>query len=107
MASSLVDTFRLSRDSSEQDVARLVLLGIPAKNALNRLLESEDTGMKSLVTYVAYESGLNARDAGKRAERTGAASGAPSSIRLIARATARTSPWRTRSASTSLSGPSL
>ncbi|TLX96502.1 MAG: hypothetical protein E6K96_06105 [Thaumarchaeota archaeon] len=69
MASSLVDTFRLSRDPSEKDVARLVLLGIPAKNALNRLLESEETGMKSLVTYVASESGLSARDAGRRAER--------------------------------------
>ena len=55
MASSLVDTFRLSRDPSEKDVARLVLLGIPAKNALNQLLESEETGMKSLVTYVASE----------------------------------------------------
>ena len=69
LASSLVDTFRLTRDPSEKDVARLVLLGIPAKNALNRLLESEETGMKSLVTYVASESGLSARDAGRRAER--------------------------------------
>jgi len=59
----------MSRDPSEREVARLVLLGIPAKKALNRLLESEETGIRSLVTYVASESGLSARDSGRRAER--------------------------------------
>lgn len=69
LASSLVDTFRFSKDKSEKEVARLILLGIPPTQALRLLLESGERGARGLVNYIVAEGRVNARNAGRRAEK--------------------------------------
>jgi hypothetical protein len=69
LASSMVEAFRLSRETREEDAARTVLLGFPAKSALARLLRPGEAGVDLLVKYIASESTLSAKDAGMRAEK--------------------------------------
>ena len=69
LASSLVGTFRFSGDASEKNVARLLLLGIAPTQAMRRLTRSEDRAATGLVRYIVTEGRVNARDAGRRAEK--------------------------------------
>jgi len=69
LASSLVTVFKPSGERSEEEVARMILLGFPPARGFRLLLGSEEGSTKALVDFMASGSRVNVRNAGRRAEK--------------------------------------